>query len=512
MTQRTALCGTTALLVAFSGMAQAEVSASDVWANWQKFYGSVGYELNPGSVTEGSGSVTITDLALTFPNPYADLQEEISVDMKVVIPSVEMRDQNDGSVDIVFSDKYTMVMDIEPAGEEAGQFVVGVDQTGMSMVATGDASLISYDIKGPAVTLSLESVSIPGEEEMNEAFDISATINSIDATYTLAAGDKSDLTMKMTAADLVGLFKVNEPGGDGKFNMDFSFANLAYDSTGTYVAAEKPGDMTSMLKAGFTTEGSMSHGGSKYTIDFADGRDAFSMTGSAASGKLELDMNDQGMGYAVSNTDMAMNMSGSEIPLPEINVTAAASKFGLRMPLLASDDQQDLGMSLRLEGLQVSDMIWGMIDAGGQLPHDPATLIVELAGKANWLYDIMDPGVMETIDSMPGNIHAMDITDLQLSVAGAELTGKGGFTFDNDNLATFGGIPAPTGAVDLRLVGAFGLMDKLVAMGLLPQEQAMGARMMSGLFAKPQGDDDLVSKIEIDGATGAISANGQRLQ
>ena len=55
-------------------------------------------------------------------------------------------------------------------------------------------------------------------------------------------------------------------------------------------------------------------------------------------------------------------------------------------------------------------------------------------------------------------------------------------------------------------------MDKLVAMGLLPQDQAMGARMMLGLFARPgEGEDTLVSKIEVSG-DGAISANGQRLQ
>ena len=153
MTQRTALCGTTALLVAFSGMAQAEVSASDVWANWQKFYGSVGYELNPGSVTEGSGSVTITDLELAFPNPYADMQQEIAFDMKVVIPSVEMRDQNDGSVDIIMSDVYNMIAEITPEGEATGSFNVSVDQTGLTMVATGDDSISSLRRRNATTTL-----------------------------------------------------------------------------------------------------------------------------------------------------------------------------------------------------------------------------------------------------------------------------------------------------------------------------------------------------------------------
>jgi hypothetical protein len=55
-------------------------------------------------------------------------------------------------------------------------------------------------------------------------------------------------------------------------------------------------------------------------------------------------------------------------------------------------------------------------------------------------------------------------------------------------------------------------MDTLVNMGLLPQEQAMGARMMMGLFARPgDGPDTLTSTIEVK-EDGSVLANGQRIQ
>jgi len=50
-----------------------------------------------------------------------------------------------------------------------------------------------------------------------------------------------------------------------------------------------------------------------------------------------------------------------------------------------------------------------------------------------------------------------------------------------------------------------------MSMGILPEEQAMGARMMLGLFATPTGDDELSSKIEVN-AEGQVLANGQRLR
>ena len=49
-------------------------------------------------------------------------------------------------------------------------------------------------------------------------------------------------------------------------------------------------------------------------------------------------------------------------------------------------------------------------------------------------------------------------------------------------------------------------------MGLLPEDQAMGARMMMGLLAVPgEAPDTLNSKIEIN-EQGHVLANGQRIQ
>jgi hypothetical protein len=67
------------------------------------------------------------------------------------------------------------------------------------------------------------------------------------------------------------------------------------------------------------------------------------------------------------------------------------------------------------------------------------------------------------------------------------------------------------GAIDLTLTGANKLMDNLVAAGLVPEDQIMGARMMLGLFAVPTGDDAMASKIEFK-EDGGIYANGQRIQ
>ena len=94
---------------------------------------------------------------------------------------------------------------------------------------------------------------------------------------------------------------------------------------------------------------------------------------------------------------------------------------------------------------------------------------------------------------------------------GAELTGEGAFTFDNTDLVTFGGMPAPTGKLDLRLVGGNALMEKLVTLGILSAEDVMGANMMLSMFANPgPGEDEMSSTLEFKDK--GFYANGQRLQ
>ena len=55
------------------------------------------------------------------------------------------------------------------------------------------------------------------------------------------------------------------------------------------------------------------------------------------------------------------------------------------------------------------------------------------------------------------------------------------------------------------------LLEKLIQMGFVSEDDAMGARMMMGMLAVPAGEDTLTSKIAINDE-GHISANGQRLK
>ena len=92
------------------------------------------------------------------------------------------------------------------------------------------------------------------------------------------------------------------------------------------------------------------------------------------------------------------------------------------------------------------------------------------------------------------------------------MSGAGAFTFDSDDMESFPGMPAPEGTLNLSLIGGNALLDNLTLMGFVPADQAMGIRLMTGMFTRPgDGPDALVSEITIN-EQGHVLANGQRIK
>ena len=152
-----------------------------------------------------------------------------------------------------------------------------------------------------------------------------------------------------------------------------------------------------------------------------------------------------------------------------------------------------------------------MVDPGKSLSRDPATIVIDLVGKVMLLTDLSNPENLKHLKGPPAIPVSVDLNELTAIFAGAVLNGSGAVRFNMENTESFGGMPQPVGEVNLRLKGGFGLMDKLVELGLVPPDAAMGIRAMSGAFAKPVGDDELESKIELT-EDGGILANGQRIK
>ena len=258
------------------------------------------------------------------------------------------------------------------------------------------------------------------------------------------------------------------------------------------------------LNAGANLDLAMTYASSNWTVS-ADGPDGkVDQKSTDQGGKLDIAMSKDGLSFGGQSNSSHIEMTTPELPFP-ITADIQSADMNFAMPVAKADEAQDYKAMIGLNGVTVSDNIWAMFDPNGDLPHDPATLQVDLSGKMKLSEDLFSPAAA-AMDAPPMQVDTVDINNIKLSMVGADLNGKGALELKNG-----GPMPMPTGKIDLTLTGANALMDKLVAMGLVPQDQIMFGRMMLGLYAKPTGDDAYESQVEFQDG-GEILVNGQRVQ
>ena len=553
-------CSVLALACAGSA-AFADITSQEVWEKMRAYYEVQGVTMTVTETVTDSG-VTLSDLVFTTPQ-----EVEEGPDVTMSLSDFTLTDQPDGTVSMSWAEPMILTMDIvepgmetdmandvedtsmdrnpEKDGDKKGD---GGDASGDDMISDTDGAMeddgaLSGDVEhvrivlslnhdSPSVVISgsaddmtttygavmagmaLDSVAVNGEPVGNAQFNLEvANPGSVSRMVTTDTTYVFDTTYDMGATSYSLSFI--DPEEEANVQMDGRMDSMTAGFSGTFPLDWDPIDMAANMAAGLDMKGSAQVGASASSFNIqADGQ-LMSGTSSGSGGDFALAMGSDGMHIEGTSRDIDYAIQGSEIPFP-INLKATEFGMGFTMPLVQSDTPQDFGLKLSLRDLAVDDVVWMLIDPTGAVPHDPATLVLDLAGKANWLVDIMDPAVqadLEASDEVPAELHALTLNDLQLKLAGAELTGTGDFTFNNEDLETFDGLPAPDGAVELKLTGGNALLDKLIAMGAVPEDEALGIRMMMGLFARPvDGEDDaLTSRIEVE-ADGKVTANGQRLQ
>jgi hypothetical protein len=415
--------------------------------------------------------------------------------------------QADGTVRVAMPPAYTIAI---TGNADSYAIAVGIDQTGANVLVSGTGDNLTTTYSAPKVVVSLREFLVEGTP-----LDLNAelALTNLAASYSTVGTDAFDIASRSTTDELVINVSGKPPEpGSGPFAVNARFAALETEGSGLLAGAMFSfSDMSDALAAGLRVDTVMRHGPASYELDIDSPEWGGRVVGRGGSdsGNLSVRLDARGFSYGGGNTGLTLAVEAAAMPLPDLSASLSETAFSLAMPLQQSDTPQDFGLLLRLRELAVSNTLWNLADPGSVLPRDPATLVIDIAGKANLLADILNPDfATPPTGGAPGELHALDIRSVEVTAVGASLTGAGAFTFDNTDLLTFDGIPRPQGGLDLRLAGGNGLIGRLSQMGLLPQEQVLAAQTILGLFARPTGEPDVVtSRIEVD-ASGTLVANG----
>ena len=500
-------------------VAFADVTASDVWADWQQAYpGGIGYDLSGDQSVSGEVT-TIANLTMAMVPPEAESQ------FNLTIPEMTLTENGDGTVSIGFPDSFPVTVS-GGSGREAFSADLKFTHDALNMVVSGTPENMTYDYTANSLALALESLEFDGETVSSDILALSFRMNEVAGTSRRESGENRDIAQRFTAANLGYDLAFDVPDSKDTGRISGKLNDLAFE-VATLIPADI--DVTTIedfYKAGFAASSTFTYGAGNTEMAGIDGGDPFSLRSESEGGRFTGSMDAQRIVYdlvqnstklAVTVTTAGLPPVGPNRPPFEIATEFAMANAGLKFefPVLPSDGIQPFGFGMNLTGFTMSDNLWTMFDPAGALPRDPATIVLDTTGTARVLLDFMDPEAVEkweTSDVAPGELHSLKINEFLVSLIGAELTGDGDFKFDNSNTDGFGGLPAPSGVANMTLVGANSLIDKLVGMGIVSEEKALGARMMMALMVVPgEEPDTLKSKIEFT-EDGRILANGLQIK
>ena len=491
-----AFAGSVALLLATTAVARADVDARTIWSDWQETFAGFGGTLSAGSEDFADGTLTLRDVTSS-----SEIGEGAS---STTYGTVTMVEQGDGTVRIEVPASFETVQTVT-VEEETVEQTIRFENAGLTVVASEEAGVRSYDVSAESVSAAFEQPPV-GEAP---AVESTVSMTGLASTYRSGMGGDADAFEQSLTAEAFAVAFGGGEGGDGtEAAMDGTYraTGISGEVTGSF-GPVSDGPIVGLADLGLVYDGAFRHAGSTLTVAGTGPQGDFAVDGTSASGEVRTAIGDGAFVNEVRSAEPEMTLTVPAFPVP-IEVSMAELSSATTLPMgEPTGDEQPFALELALRDLMVDDAIWAAFDPTGQLPRDPASFVLALEGSAVMAVDMFGgPEAMAEAEGVPGKFRSLDLTELTLTVAGAALRGSGALTFPNATP-----VPEPVGTIELTLEGGFALMDKLVALGFVPAEQAAFVKGMAGAVTRPVGDDQLRSTIEFTEG-GGISANGLPLR
>lgn len=496
-----------AAFVLASAPVLADVTPADVWETLEGALKlSDASTVTIGTVTQTPSLVAVKNIAIVS----KDATGTSPLEVRASIPSIQIKDRGDGTSEVIYADVMPISIAFEP-GEVAH---LEAQQTNVRYIVSGDPDRMNFAMSGDQITVRLkdiESASVDASISFSMAFDTLSGTSVIGGPANLYEDYDGRLNVGSMTVDFgIEDAATSENAVMSATSRDLVFAgNIALPNAAAFASGDP-----SALGPDSKIDMGYSLGPTEVTLDMtspSDGSVRVDYTDTGSS--LDFKLNDGAMDYGagVNGVDLSF-YAPMMLPFP-VEATADELSSRIAMPILKNVEAQ-YGLQTTLSNVTVSDVIWNLFDPAQILPRDPATIDLKLSGLGKWYFNIMDPAETMQMEQAgaPGEISSVNIDTLAISAVGLDATGNGAFTLDWTDMETFPGSPRPQGNANLLAEGLNGLIDNLIAMGLLSPEDAMGGRMMIAMFSQPgTGPDSLTSSLEIN-EQGHVLVNGQRIR
>ncbi|MGB3555197.1 MAG: DUF2125 domain-containing protein [Jannaschia sp.] len=480
-----------ALLAVSAGPALADLSAQDLWNDWRDLAETLGATLTGTGETYADGRLSLDGFTLSIDAGDTESVTEYG--------GFAMVEQEDGSVRIDWPETMAVSSTTTIDGEEVVQSGT-LTSSDYDVTVRDEGEERIYDFSLASGTYAFDDLAAgQGEEVVAATFGMTNLVGR----YVNREDGTTLSTDQNFTADSVTIDVTGE--GENPFTFDYALTDVVSAFAGSFDTSVPREEMT-LATMGATAGGEITHSGSALRIDATSETEPVAIAGTSGSGSIGFDIGADTLGYTLTSRDVTLQVNPPDFPSP-VEIAMAEATSGIALPVGVSDEAKPFALTLAYRDVTVDDTIWALFDPTGQLPRDAATILLDLSGSALMKADIFgDPEAMAALSGPPGELKTLDLTQLRVALAGAELRGSGAVEFPNPTP-----VPEPVGSVTLALDGGLALLDRLVALGFVPGQQATFVKGMIGAVARPVGEDQLESEI-VFSEGGGISANGLPLR
>lgn len=509
MTSRHLIATLFALAAAPAGAA---VTADQVWADWQRLAAIAGTPLSAIPKRDGKRLV-LSRLSMAL-GTVAD-PSTLRLDQLILL------ENPDGTVSVLLPDNFPVILDLpsSPVKTDPDLLTFTTSAPDLAITIAGLGDVAEFTVTAPSLTVTLAPLDLTADTPEELSLTVAAADVSLDHRQDLAAPLKSiasTLSLGTLHADMAVSLQDSE---GGSFVIDL--AGLKGDLTAAIPAAlanagnQADPNIMEAVAAGLALSFNLSHDLLSVSADVADAKaPVVSVQLTSAAGAARTTLDPTGFAFEVTSdtTRLDARLADPEIPVTDVGLGYTQIALGLTAGLASTMDPQDFTSVLRVTDLALGEALWAEMDPTGIFPRDALSLILALSGTAAIKPDALQPGWKPQSDGdLPLDILSVSLDDLLLSGIGAKLTGNGALTFDQTDLATFDGIPAPTGILGFAANGVNALIDRAANAGLITAEELTPLRFGLAFIAKPgDGPDTLTSKVEFRDKS--FFLNGQKLR
>ncbi len=487
-----------AFAILMSGTAHAALTADQVWQSWKDAGALVGLTVSAATENNSDGVLTLNGVSIA---PEGETG--------VTISDMTLTEQSDGTVAIEPGADIGVAM----SGDSEGSVTLTHD--GLTITAREADGGMAYDYEAAKLDVVYDTA-YPGTSfDGSEAPKVTASGNvgftNLSGVYSDTPGANRTFGLDIAADTLAYTTNSDDPGMEMKQTSTSETDGIAMSmafalpSTIALTAISTANDFTTALNEGLSFSLSTKQGESNGSMKQDSTMMPMDLTMKAGGGEGTVLFNKDVFSLKSTGEGLDISMAPGMAPVP-VQATMGPIEIDMTTPVIATEAAGDYAFVMKLTDFSLNEEVWGLVDPQGALTHDAAQIAIDISGKTK----IDLPGLMAAEEAgvqppIPAP-ESLNITELGLKVAGAALAGTGAFTFDNSM-----GIPMPLGEANVTVTGANALIDGLIKTGLLSEDDAMGARMMMGMFMVPGASaDELTSKIEAKEGM-QILVNGQPL-